>query len=100
MYDPSAPGLNTPLVGENGPDVMAEPGAVIELRFVSRLVMASPLGSLLCAEEDFRFLLGPDCPNPVGDAGRDRFRGVMVPGVVCCEAKFGIWCMLLDAWNP
>lgn len=79
MYEPSA--TNPAFVGEKGafPD-MATCGSVW---FVSILVMARVLGIRRCAEEDFRFLLGPLGPALEGEAGRDRLRGVTVADVGC-----------------
>jgi hypothetical protein len=45
-------------------------------------VMVSPLGTFLWKDDDLRFLFGPELPALVGEAGRERLVGVMVPDVV------------------
>lgn len=67
------------LDGENG---VFDIGADCIDWLVSTLVMARVLGMRRWADEDLRFLLGPHGPAFVGEAGRDRLRGVMVPEVV------------------
>lgn len=53
-------------------------------KLVSTLgVIASPDGIFRWNDEDFRFLLGPACPALEGEAGLDRFVGVIVAEVVC-----------------
>lgn len=56
--------------------------------------MVRVLGILRCADDDLRFLLGPHCPAFVGEAGRDRLRGVIVADVVWEDMGF-MGCMLL-----
>lgn len=46
-------------------------------------VIVSPLGTFLWKDDDFRFLFGPELPALVGDPGRERLVGVMVPDVFC-----------------
>ena len=45
-------------------------------------VMVSPLGTFLWKDDDLRFLFGAELPALVGEAGRERLVGVMVPDVV------------------
>lgn len=80
IYDVSLLPTNPALEGENGVVLGIVAGGMAWL--ASTLVMVRVLGMRLWAEEDFRFLLGPDWPALVGDTGRDRLRGVIVPGVV------------------
>ena len=83
MYDASPPCANCPPeVGEKGPLPAMADGAPDAIDWdVLTFVIARPLGTLRWPDDDLRFLLGPES-RPVGDAGRDRLRGVVVPDVI------------------